>query len=277
MTKLKHATLASKTLKHRLMIRIGGQPKVGKNHFSFTAPGPIAFHNWNNRVEHVIDKFIDEKEIWVYDYKTTTDNVLPVAASTKQRKAYQEAEQAIWKEQFEIARENIYESISNPEIRTIIFDTEGELWECRRLAQWGRQASIPEQFTALNKDMRDIYEAIRESDKNLIAISEMKKRYTKSVDERGREVSSWDGESYVMSGWSNVSYKVDMNLQAQFNSDNKEFSVKVLDCGLDPELTGDVYEGELCNFPQLAMMVFPNTADEEDYWVFLSELHTTHL
>lgn len=227
----------------RLMVRIGGQLKVGKSTWALTAPCPIAYHNLNNRAEHVLDKFVGRG---VYEYKY--DTLLA-------------REQAEWQAQWNKFRSDFKEAVGHPQIRTIVIDTETDLWEMRRLAQWGRESSVPDQYGAVNKDIRNIYDAVSGTNKNLVVISEMKKRYiTKIVKTRTgeRELSEWNG-SYEFAGWGNTGYKVEVNVEAAFDTKEHVFSTKIVNCGINAILAGKVFEDAESNFPFLAAEVFPDT------------------
>ncbi len=232
----------------RLIVRLGGREKQGKSTWSLTAPVPIAYHNLNNRVEHVLDRFVG-RGIYEYRYDTLLAK-----------------EQAEWKYQWDKFRGDFARAVEHPDIRTIVIDTETDLWEMRRLAQWGRESSVPDQYGGLNKDIRNLYDSVAGTDKNLIVISEMKKKYiTKIVRTRSgeRELSEWDG-SYEFAGWSNTGAKVEVNVEAVFDPKEKVFSTTVITCGVNALLAGKSFEGVESNFPFLASAVFPDTAP--DYW-----------
>ena len=59
----------------RLIVSIAALEKCGKTHFALTAPGPIAYFNFDIGVEGVIGKFCKDKSIWVTDYSTDLDKM----------------------------------------------------------------------------------------------------------------------------------------------------------------------------------------------------------
>jgi len=247
---LTRATLATPTSKLRIIARTGGRTKVGKTSFGLSAPGPIAYFDLNNRAEHVIDNFIKKKEIHVFSYNK-------IITATKQE----------WADQWKMFNDDFLRAVEHPNIRSLVWDTENDSWEIRRLAEFGRESSIPTAYNPLNKDMRNLFEHVNESDKNLVVISEMKKKYISKiiVGKNGpKEISAWDGESYEMSGWGNTGNKVQTNLVSKFNQVENKFSLEVINCGINSDVTGNVYTGNTCTFPMLAMDVFPET-DLEDW------------
>ena len=56
-------------IKRRLIISLEGPEKNGKTHFSLTAPGPIAFINFDIGHEGVIEKVIPEKKVFIQHYR----------------------------------------------------------------------------------------------------------------------------------------------------------------------------------------------------------------
>ena len=194
----------------------------------------------------MVDKFADEKEIYVYDYGDDR----PTDKEGYEAKGLQ-------------IQGDFYEAVENPDIRTIGIDTETDLWETRRLAKWGRAASIPLEFTSLNKDMRMMVEAVNHSGKNLILISEMKKKYVDVVDAKGRSIGHWDG-TYEPAGWSGVDYKVQINLLSEFDPIEHIFKTTIINNGLNQLLAGEELEGEMNNFAFLGLTTYPDS-DESDW------------
>lgn len=230
----------------RLIVRVGGLEKQGKTHFALTAPPPICFFDLNDRSEGVVDKFVGHKEIQIFKFR-------------KKRATTQKDWQLMW----DTFQKNFWTFI-DADFRTGILDTETDLWEIRRLAEFGRESSVPQKYGGLNKDIRNIYEAVNSTDKNFIVLSERKKKYVDhGVDKRGNKISTWDG-SYEMAGWGNTGYKVQVNLITEFDPVEQVFNAEILNCGLNPMIVGAPLTGTaMCNFPFLATMIFPTTSLED--------------
>lgn len=254
MSILKGAELIRESLLRRMIVRIGALEKQGKSTWALTAPPPIAYFDLNNRAEHVLNHFVG-RGIHRYSYG-------------KFRANKQDEWQAIWAK----FQKDFDEALLCKEVRTLIVDTDNDLWEVRRLAQWGRESSIPDQYGALNKEFRNLYEALQSTDKNLVIVSEKRKRYIKEkpkivdgnlIAKSKRGMGEWDG-TYEFGGWSGTGFKVQVNLEIEFDKESKVFKTRVVNCGLNPFLIDEVHEGELCNFPMLAIDVFPDT--DIEYW-----------
>ena len=231
----------------RLIVRIGGHVKEGKTTWSLTAPVPLVYHDLNNRSEHVLDRFVGRG---VYKYRY--DKLMA-------------SEQPQWMYLWNQFKTDFAEAVENPDVRTIVIDTEGDLWELRRLAEFGRNPAMPEKYGPLNRDIRNIFDTVIGTDKNLIVVSELKKKYIKKiVRSKGyeREIGDWDG-TYEFGGWSGTSSKVEVNMEAAFDPKTKIFSTTIINCGINAVLAGRVYEGAESNFPFLAAEVFPDTGPEQ--------------
>ena len=249
MAELKGAELIKENTLRRLTVRIGALEKEGKSTWALTAPPDIAYFDLNNRAEHVLNRFVGRG---IYHYKYN-----------KLLARNQKEWQGIW-DKFQ---KDFAEAVSSKKIRSLVIDTDNDLWEVRRLAQWGRESSVPDQYGALNKDFRNLHEALLSADKNLVVITEKKKKYMKKVvtTKTGakRDMGEWDG-TYEMGGWSGTGFKVQTNLEIEFDKVQKTFRTRVINCGLNPFLVNREYEGAFCNFPCLAVDVFPDT--DPNYW-----------
>ncbi len=249
MSELRGAELIKESSLRRLTVQIGALDKEGKTTWALTAPPDIAYFDLNNRAEHVLNRFVG-RGVHRYRY----DKLL---AST------QDQWKAIWAK----FQKDFAEALLSKKTRSLVVDTGNDLWETRRLAQWGRESSVPDQYGALNKDFRNLHEAVLSADKNLVIVTEKKKKYiTKKVRMKSgemRDMGEWNGD-YEMGGWSGTAFKVQANLEIEFDKAQKTFRTRVVNCGLNPFLAGNEYEGALCNFPCLAVDVFPDT--DVEYW-----------
>lgn len=261
----------------KLSLRLIGHQKNGKTHFALTASvlGPLVFFNFNDRADGVIERFANSGSVYQYRYRAPLPDPgkLPKKLASVKMGAslLTDTEKIAWEQNWLQFQRDWYGAIAEPDVRTLVIDTESELWELRRLAQWGRAASVPGQFTALNKDMQNLFEATNRTRKNLIVISELKKQYVggkkKQRDGTETDDSFWTGD-YEPSGWSRTQYKVDCNAAVAFDPVEKKFSLNIINCGLDPMLAGDTLSGPACTFPQLAWLMYPDT-EPEDWGIVL--------
>jgi hypothetical protein len=256
----------------RLIASVSGLEKQGKNHFAFTAPGPIACLSFDTGTEGVIEKFRKgfgdnkPKDIYLADY----DVNLPGGADLKQ---IADAAQAIWVK----FRKDYEWAIRNA--RTVVADTGTEIWEILRIARFGKLTQVmPHQYGPVNAEFRKLVKlAFDVKNVNAIWLHKLKAEYdTKTVVVAGqtKEVSNKTGK-LVRSGFGDIPFLVQFNAVVHRDSelrdwdpgkssfrlhpvpratDDNGFRLTVLDSRHNGELSGTVLEGELLNFPQLAAL-----------------------
>ena len=125
--------LAPETPKQRLIISVQGEEGTGKNHFCFTAPGPIAVQSTDIGTEGMVEKFIAAgKQIFVKNY----DKPLTVGDLKDPDLIESTCSEA---ELFLEAWETDFKELVKSDVRTIVWDTATELWALLRWARSGRQ------------------------------------------------------------------------------------------------------------------------------------------
>lgn len=215
----------------RLIMSVAGLEKQGKTHFALTAPGPIAMFSTDIGEEGVVEKFIDEKEIYLMSIDRVDEDA---------------AEQA--PTEFERFRKAYKEMLRGKEVRTIVVDTATEIWELLRMARFGRLTQVmPYQYGPVNAEYRALIRDAYNYDKNLILLHKMKAQYIN--DKRTGE--------YERAGFSDTGFLVQINSQIYRYSpdDGGDFVLWVRDCRQNPDLAGQELEGPMCNFQMLAEMV----------------------
>jgi len=207
--------------------------------FFIDSTRPIAFFNFDIGTEGVVGKFIDDKEIYISNYDPGSEDP-----------------ESEW-ERFE----SDYRSIMRvPEIRTFIIDTATEAWELLRISEFGKLDQVmPHLYGPVNATYRRMIRDGYDCGKNIILIHKMKAEYVNN-DRTG---------NYVQAGFADTPFLTQVNLQMfrDYNSETErtEFSALIRDCRQTPEINNEVLEGPLCTFPTLALMVLPDS-DEEDWY-----------
>lgn len=242
-------TRAKKGMRRRLIISTEAREKKGKTHFGLTMPEPIAVFDMDRGLEGVIDKFATDKEVYVVDYRG-----LP--AKNKDQ----------WEMRWEKFKKDYLTALEAPlsKCRSILIDTGTELWEYARLAMLGKLTQVmPVKYTEVNGEFRRIVDWALDHDKNLIVTHKMKKEYTRKGDD---DKGYWTGK-YERAGFSEIEYLAQVVLRHGRVWDRDEgpgeFFVDVLECRQNPDIVGERYAGEMCTFPMLAAMVFPDTNLED--------------
>lgn len=235
----------------RIIISVCGLEKQGKTHLALTAPGPMALFNMDVGLEGVINKFCDDKEIYPYDLRVPA----PTRATAKE-----EAEQEwnrfvdIWTQMMDLRS-----------VRTLVVDTATELWDLARVAYFGKLNQVkPHNYVEVNAEFRRIIRMpFESSDKNVILLHKMKKRY---VNEK------WDG-SYERAGFNDVGFLVqaDCQIHRLYKRHMKErgfdveppFALEILESRHNPRLAEQTFEGPMCSFPFLACQLIEGSAYDD--------------
>ncbi len=233
---------AISALPKRLLVSIEALDKGGKTHLALTAPGPIALFDMDRGLEGVVQKFMAEKEILFTSYRH-----LPCITEDDHKKLW-----AKFEKDYDAA-------LSGKGIRSIILDTATELWEKARLAEFGRLSNVQHLYPALNAKFRKLIDRAFDAEKNLILVHKRKKAYKQNV--KGED--SWTGE-WERAGFSEIGYVVQVNLYSfqmldEFGVPNQDFACQVINSRLQPSLNGEVFAGDLCNFPYIASLLRPDT------------------
>lgn len=221
--------------RRRLIVNIMGKEKQGKTHFGLTAPGPIGLLDFDYGLEGVVDKFHGDKAIYPVEYRLGE-----ITAGQHL---------AVW----EKAKTMLKDMLKEKELRSVLIDTGTEAWELLRMARFGKLTQVmPQHYGPVNAEMRELIREAYSSDKNLILLHKMTEIYA----------NNQPTGKFGMAGFKDVPYNVQVNLLAWRDTDGI-FHTTIQDCRQNADLAGLDLVGELCNFPALASMVFPDTAMEE--------------
>lgn len=232
--------------KLRLVMRIGGLEKNGKTHFALTAPGPIGVLDIDRGLEGVIEKFLPFKEIYAKSFRH-------MRAETQ--KEHQERWDAV--------EAGYYEYLNDPDLRSIIVDTDTEAWEMVRLAEFGKLSGVKSHhYGVVNGIFRKMIDAAFDSDKNVIFISRFKKQYIRKKADSDDAV--WNG-LFEASGFSEMPALVMANLKATLEGEpgNQTPTIKVMNCRHNMALNGETFEGDLATFSFVAANIKEGTTPED--------------
>lgn len=219
------ATLAKK----RLIVNAWGEEKKGKSHFAFTAPGPIAFFDFDHNIEGVVEKFLKEKQIKVAPFRYTND---------------EKSVEAVWVA-FKTA---FYGALANPAIRTLIIDTGTHLWEMIRLVHFGRLSGVMSRYYEKpNNDFETLFaDAKINSDKNLIITHRTGDEYI--GDKKTGQVKC--------KGYSDIGNVVQVNVKCDREGKDGPFKLIIENCAQNPMIAGRILMQPQASFPFLAAHVF---------------------
>lgn len=239
--------MVSEVVPHRMIWRSFGPEKTGKNHFGLTGPGPIAIQSFDIGLEGVVEKFRAEgKEVRRTEYEFDKNKCEQDDAIEIRDRFVKDYEIALTK------------------ARTIQWDTETELWEIFRFAQFGKASDAPKDYVTLNAQYRDLIQRAYDSNVNLQLIQKVKEKWgtIKKVNREGRTVDSpYPTGEMEPTGFKEAGYIVQANIRHSWDKE-RGFVLNVLNCRQNMAVAGE----ELVNFsfPDFAQLVFPGT-DEEDW------------
>jgi hypothetical protein len=237
----------SNAVNHRLVFRSYGPEKTGKNHFGFTAPGPIAVLSFDIGLEGTVEKFLRAgKDIRYVEYEFAKNDVSQEAAQVMVAQFMGDYAKAL-----EVAR-------------TIIIDTETELWDLFRYAEFGVNkqgvsTDAPKDYVKLNSNYRDFIQQAYDGGVNLQLIQKVKERW--KTNEKGSPVPSGNFEP---SGFKEAGYIVQASLSHSFEGRDEagvpQFGIEVKNCRQNMALAGECFTN--IDFPTLAQLVFPDSTEE---------------
>lgn len=230
-------TRASSAVKHRLIVSVEALEGVGKTTFALTAPGPIAFINFDYGLEGVIEKFQTVKPIYVaavrLDFMGGKDQV--IAAAEKELVKFETNYQTALRQ-----------------ARSIVIDTGSEMWELLRLAEFGKLDKVlPHQYASVNQQMTRLIKLAYDGDANLILTHRLKAEWIN--DKRTGE--------FEFAGMKDVPYLVQAHARMWIDGDG--YHLRVNKCRQNATVRGLELVNEMINFPFLASIIFPDSSLED--------------
>ena len=249
LAKLGFQDIANETPAYRIVCSATAKEKTGKTYFAMTAPPPIGAISTDTGTEEIAKLFMKKKRIVISHFKSV-DDLRHEGGDSEKAKGRALTE---WTRMKDAA----YAIIDNLKFRTLIFDTGTEAWELCRMARFGKLAQVmPQHYTEVNSEFRALVKAAYErKDLNVFFLHKVKKEYR--TGSGGKD--AWNGK-WERSGFGDMPYLVDVNLENYFNSETKEFGVRVVDSRINMiNAVGMELEGSLCTFSMLAETLFPET------------------
>ncbi len=236
--------------RYRLIWRSWGPEKSGKDHFALTAPGPIAIQSFDVGLEGVVQKFtrkpLGPKEIVYSEYEFDKNDCSQKAAIEIRDRFVGDYDRALAK------------------ARTVLWDTETEVWEVARYAEFGEATDAPKNYAGLNAWYRDLIQRAYDTGVNLCLIQKVKERWTTytAVDNRtGREVQKPIPSGVLEPvGFKEANYIVQANISHNWDKE-RGFVVNIVNCRQNMNIAGQEYVD--LDFTTLARMVFPESAEED--------------
>lgn len=221
-------TLATAPALHRLIISAEGEEKSGKNHFAFTAPGPIYEHSFDIGNESVIQKFQNEKQIYLAEYGL---DLQPGEGSAQE---VADAADKVWNR----FMENYRDGLASCGQGTTMVDTGTEMWELLRLARFGKLTQVmPHHYGPVNKEMQEAVRLAFSHSGNAVFLHKQKDEWENFV-EGGKEKGRKTGRK-VRVGFNDMPFLVQMNVRCERldqEEGGSQFVINIEDCRQNPDL-----------------------------------------
>ena len=230
-------TRANSVVKRRLILSVEALEGAGKTRFTLTAPGPIAFLNFDYGLEGVIEAFQVQKPIYVatikLDFVGGKDQV--IAAAEKELTRFETNYQTALKQ-----------------ARTIVIDTGSELWELMRMAEFGKLAQVlPHHYAPVNQAMTRLIRLAYEGTANLILTHKLKEQWLN--DKRTG--------AYEFAGMKDIPFLVQAHARLWTDADG--YHLRVGKCRQNAQVMGLELVNDMITFPTLASFVFPGSDPKE--------------
>ena len=259
-------TIPDRATTPRLAVSIEGLDKRGKTYWSLvTAPAPILVISDDPGTMDLAQKLRRQgKDIRIMEvtYPPPDPNVIRTVDvnSTDFNK---------WKGEWERVRTAARSVIPAKQIRTLVFDTGGGLWDLCVLAHFGKlKKAISQELRAeCNAEYSGLFWELYKGrlDLNLIYIHKVKKRYVKTP---GTDKGDWDG-TYERSGYNMMSFLVDVSLVTNYDGMRRMFYTE-LDMSqptrYGAHLAGKKWYGTESTFYNLGFDLFPETELTPEVW-----------
>jgi hypothetical protein len=231
----------------RLTMAVSAPDKNGKSGFGLRATPPVMYFNFDRKIERAsLDALgVDQSNLIIKEVYFN-----PKDAQDVHKKKWDEVEEAyLWA---------LKEANS---VRSVVIDTETEMWALARLAAFGKVTQVmPHQYVAVNAMYSEMIKQAERYDKNVIFLRRVKKEYKND---------NWTGNMEV-SGFSQLQYLVQVNAAIRRETvwdekrevDEQQFTLEIINNGLKAAMNGMEFSGMMCEFKWVASMLTDTSPTE---------------
>lgn len=185
-----------------VFMQLHGLTGCGRSSFALSAPGPIAYIHTNEKVKGIIEPFAKIKEIRAHNFAGTFFGTLE-----------QKREQAM--DSWRAFRRHYLDAYKWA--RTIVIDTDTELWSLLRLAFFGdfkpEGGRVDREWGPVNAEWMSIIKRYRSQTKtNLILLGQSGDEYAPGASKNGKQGMDQKTGRMVRSGQKQIPYLADVGL-----------------------------------------------------------------
>lgn len=253
----------------RLTVSTGGREKTGKTRFMLTAPGPIAFFNFDRLIEPELLELAKQykREVYLKQYV--------FSAQTGKRADWE----ALWEEY----KRDWMAAMRN--FRTVIQDTGTATWELCRLARFGKLTQVsphhygpvnaefdsiiklPQQFDGVNclisHRYKKEYKGPGAAQKTKAAEGEVKEMWTGGFERQGYGGTPFEMQLVIEHFQSSSTYDVETGNRTVYTGPD-QYGIRVVSSGINGgQLTGVELRGADATFQMLGQLAFPDSNPED--------------
>jgi hypothetical protein len=226
----------------RLIIAVRAMEKCGKTRFGLTAPKPIMYLNFDRMIEEVVLAELGiNPDTDLFIKKIRVDSELP---QDKHKEQWREVQEAI-----------LWALRESEGIRSIVVDTESEMWELARMSEFGKLTQVmPYLYTQLNSGYKFLLDQCDKHNVNVIFLQKLKKQYKNDT---------WAG-GYEPAGFGKLKDIAQVNAEMYMVEDGEDevFTLEILNNGLKASMNHEVFQNEMCTFPNVAAALTDTWPDE---------------
>lgn len=249
---------AENTEHDRLILVLGGLEGKGKTHFALGSEDPLALINFDIGQEGVIDKFLAKNKV-IYHRQFHKPVKFTDSGAVKEDGAQAEwlALNGAW-----------YKLLRIPDLKTIVVDTETEMWELIRLARFGKLESVqPWNYPPVNREYGSMLKAAYDSNKSLILLQKMRKEYKNDKWTGAFERAGFGDTRYVGQVVAHMHrYSEEEVLDDDPNADPvlDSYAIRIDKCRQNPALEGYEFNTRAtCNWDWLKMSILQGLIPEQ--------------
>lgn len=236
-----------------VFMSIYGETGTGRTTLALTAPGPIGLAHTAEKIDGIVQKFLDEKVIRLVNFGGTFRGDVKEIAD--QANPIWEGMKRAW-----------YDGIDNW-ARTVVMDTDTEAWEMIRLARLGTVNPFnpsPHIWGPINGEWRSLFKHYRGQERcSVIGIGQSKDEYKTKII-KGKEVSKATGRT-IRAGQKEMGYMSDVIVRTyrEIVDGSPKFSAVIEKGWFNAHAEGMVLEGDEVRFSYIMSLI---TGLDEEEW-----------
>lgn len=236
------------TKRSGVITEIWGPTGSGRTHLALTAPGPIAYIYFHEKMDGVIQKFAKQKTIRC------------IKAGGAFRGDEKEIQSAAW-EAMEAYEAAYYDSFSWA--RTTILDTHNEAWYLERLAEFGApkpsKGRVDKNYAAINNRWMSMLNMARTQERtNVILVGQVEDEWKDTPDGFGKRT----GKEVRVSTTASKQVLLKSDVSVRTDKKNGEFFSTIYKGWWNAESEDSILKNDMSTFAMIMGIVTETDPDE---------------